>query len=163
MESPQLILINLTIPLINPVSYRRSNIGELSCFRRISLTSGDMVSLSCGLQLCKADGQRQNSAIQGFFLNISPPPSEEFPLEFVTMTMYCSGDMTMAERIYIFLPATEVFVHMRKQSHTYGINVFPNAQGMFNYLQMYQKYIQKMTLPCNYQCIMKLTQQSLMA
>lgn len=69
----------------------------------------------------------------------------------------------MAERIYIFLPPTKVFVHMRKQSHTYGINVFPNAQGMFNYLRMYQKYIQKLTWPCNCQCIMKLIQQSLMA
>jgi len=45
------------------------------------------------------------------------------------MTMFCSGDTTMAERIYIFLPITEVFLHMRKQSHTYGITVFPKRMG----------------------------------
>lgn len=35
----------------------------------------------------------------------------------------------MAERIYIFLPITKVFLHMRKQSHTYGITVFPKCMG----------------------------------
>lgn len=59
------------------------------------------------------------------------------------MTMYCSGDMTMAERIYIFLSITEVFPHMRKQSHTYGITVFPkhmgNIQLLANISEIYTK------------------------
>lgn len=58
MKSHRLILINLVIPPINPVPRDRSNIGELSGSRYISLISGDIVSLSYGLQLCKMDGQQ---------------------------------------------------------------------------------------------------------
>lgn len=46
----------------------------------------------------------KTSATEGFFLDILSSPSEKCPLEFVTMTMYCSGDLMMAEGIYIFYP-----------------------------------------------------------
>lgn len=104
MESHQLILINLVIPLINPVPRGRSNIGELSGSRHISLISGGTVSRSCGLQLHKMDRQQNLLPPKDFFLDILSSASEKFPLEFVTMTMYCSGDLTTVEWIYIFYP-----------------------------------------------------------
>lgn len=133
MESYQLILINLVIPSINPVPRGRSNIGELSRSRHISLISCDIVSLSCGLQLCKTDGQQNLCHTRTFSRHIifTIRKSSLGICYYDDVLLWRSDDGGVDLH---FLPVTEVFVHMRKQSRTYGITVFPNAQGMFNSL-----------------------------
>lgn len=154
MESHRLILINLVIPPINPVPRDRSNIGELSGSRYISLISGDIVSLSYGLQLCKMDGQ-QNLCHRRIFSRhiIFTIRKMSLGIRYYDNVLLWRSDDGRGD--LHFLPVTEISTRENNPLHM-GSLFFQTHRECSTPCEYIRNKFEKIISPCNCQCIIKL-------